>query len=206
MLLICTLFKVSSQTSDTNYALPSIATEVSNLVINMPAYLLTLAESGKILSKNPFTCDGHSSDNFEGSVGFTLQHHFDKETLNQLRDAYSTVGGFTGIFKRGMEEEYNNIETANAGFLKKGPLLYDQLEGATVAHHTITQPCQIGEQIGDGNGSSTKTKIMYHVMLLTENDYALITVELYSETPDKAKQFALEIINKIKSLDCSKVN
>ena len=75
------------------------------------------------------------------------------------------------------------------------------LQGAVASYYTIAYGC-----IGNDNPSATATKIIYNVMLLTDNDYLQITNEVYSANADRAKKYAEEIIAKVKALDYEKVN
>lgn len=42
-------------------------------------------------------------------------------------------------------------------------------------------------------------------MLLTDTDYLLVNILIYSSNSDKAKKYGVEIMNKIKTLDYGKI-
>ena len=118
------------------------------------------------------------------------------------------MGGILGAFKKSIEDDYAHLEDDPYGrFAKKGPLLMEQLEGNAAASYTFTNNC-----IQDVNPFVTQT--VFKLLLLTENDYVTIDIKLYSEdsekgskySAEKARQYAVEMIKKIKSLDLSKVN
>ena len=193
--------------SSTNYALPVDATEVNNQISNVPDYQFLLSESGNVLSYGPSTCSEQTIGS-TSSLGLALQHFYSKESFDQYKYAFSTMGGILGAFKKSIEDDYAHLEDDPYGrFAKKGPLLMEQLEGNAAASYTFTNNC-----IQDVNPFVTLT--VFKLLLLTENDYVTIDIKLYAEdsekgskySAEKARQYAVEMIKKIKSLDLSKVN
>lgn len=75
---------LSAQISNTNYALPSDATDVTNIVSNIPDAVLTLTESGIVPGESNSTCDGQVNGIYNNSVSFQLYHYYDKINLNFL--------------------------------------------------------------------------------------------------------------------------
>ena len=166
---------VSAQSADTNYALPSNAMEISNNVSNTPGFMLSLQEGGTVPSESKSTCDGKPDGIYKSSVGFTLQHYYDKQQLKQMNDAYASMGGMKAWYIKTMQSGYDSTEPGlNQGpLLNKGKLDISESQGAVVSYYTITYGC-----IQNSNPSATKT--IYNVMLLTDNDYLQITNEIYS--------------------------
>ncbi len=194
---------LSAQTTDTNYALPSEATEVANTVSNTPGYMVMLTEGGMVPSEIKSTCDGKSDGIFKSSTGLSLQHYYDKQQLQQMSGAYASMGGLKSFFIKNMQGGYDNAESGmNPGpILKKSKVEVGELQGAVVSYYTITYGC-----IQNDNPDATATKIIYNAMLLTDNDYLIITNEIYSANADKARKYAEEIMSKVKALDYGKVN
>lgn len=188
--------------SETNYALPSFATEVANVVNNTPGYMCVLTEGGTVPGESKSTCDGQTNGNFKSTTGFTLQHYYDIQGLEQMKTAYASMGGMKGVFRKSIEEEYNAIENdvnvMRLGFVGKGKLVIEQGQDDVTIYYTLTHSC-----VENANPIAVKT--IYHVMLLTESDYLLITNEVYSGGPGMAKKYAAETLAKVKSLNYSLV-
>ena len=201
LIAIAVSHKLPAQSAYTNYALPSDATEVSNNVNNTPGFMLILSEGGTVPGDSKSTCDGQANGTCKSSTGFSLQHYYDKQQLQQTSAAYASMGGMKGMFIKGMEEKYNNFESGMqpAPIQKKGKLETSELQGAIVSYFIVTYGCVQESQ-------TTATKVIYDAMLLTDADYLLISIEVYSSNIDKAKKYTEEIIAKIKKLDYEKVN
>ena len=198
---IATICSVSAQSTDTNYALPSNAMEISNNVSNTPGFMLSLQEGGTVPSDSKSTCDGKTDGTYKSSVGFTLQHYYDKEQLKQMNDAYTSMGGMKAYYLKTIQSGYDSTEPGlyQGPVLKKGKLEVSESQEAVVSYYTITYGCI-------QNSNPTATKTVYNVMLLTDNDYLQIANEIYSANVEIAKKYADEIIAKIKALDFEKVN
>jgi hypothetical protein len=207
LLTICIFFSfangVSAQGTDTNYGLPSNATDISNIVSNTPGFMLSLQEGGSVPSETKSTCDGKSDGIFKSTTGLSLQHYYDKEQLRQMNNAYVSVGGMKGMFVKSQEDGYSDFENGMhpGPVLKKGEMQMGEVQGAMVSYFTVTYGC-----IQNDNPDATATKTIYHAMLLTDNNYLLITNEIYSANADLAKKYTEEIITKIKALNYEKVN
>ena len=202
-LVVTLTSKLSAQSTDTNYALPSDATEVSNNVSNTPGFMLTLSEGGTVPSESKSTCDGETMGAIKSSTGFSLQHYYDKQQLQQMSAAYASMGGMKSMFVKSMEEKYNNYENGMqpGPIQKKGKLETGELQGAVVSYFIVTYGC-----VQEDTKTTTATKVIYDAMLLTDTDYLLITNEVYSANIDKGKKYTEEIISKVKKLDHGKVN
>jgi hypothetical protein len=189
----------SAQTSTANYALPASASGVEAVVSNVPGYMLTLSEGGEVQGDAKSTCDGQVNGVFKSTVGVVLQHYYDKTVMSQTAVAYASLGGLKGVFKQSVEGEYNDLEndvnvSRLGGFVKKGKLVTEQSGDAQVMYYTLTHNCV-------ENANPTATKIVYHVMLLTDENYVLITNEIYSQGIEQAKKYAEESLSRIKGLD-----
>ncbi len=196
--------ELTAQNADTNYALSPDATEVTNVVSNTPGYMLMLTENGNVSNDSNASCNGKLAANLKSSTSFSLQHYYNKQLLEQLNAGYTTLGGMQGMFTKNMEDQYANIENEmhyEGPIQKKGPLTMGELNGAKVAYYSITFGC-----IENEDPNATTTKIFYHAMLLTDTDYLLVTNEIYARNIDRAKKYAQETMQKIKSLDVTKVN
>ncbi len=199
LLVLATVIHGSAQTSTVNYTLPAAAFGVEAVVSNVPGYMLTLNEGGFFQSDPKLTCDGQSNGVFKSRAGVVLQHYYDKDMLTQTAMAYASMGGMKGMFKQSVEGEYNDLETdvnvsRIGGFVKKGKLVTEQSGDFQIMYYTLTHNCI-------ENANPTATKIVYHVMLLTDVNYVLITNEIYSESMEQAKKYAEETLAKIKGLD-----
>lgn len=202
-LVVTLTSKLPAQSSNTNYALPSDATEVSNNINNTPGFMLILSEGGTVPSDSKSTCDGEVNGTAKSSTGLSLQHYYDKQQLQQTSAAYASMGGMKAMFIKSMEEKYNNFENGMqpGPIQKKGKLETGELQGAVVSYFIVTYGC-----IQEDGKTTAATKVIYDAMLLTDSDYLLITNEVYSASIDKAKKYAEEIIAKVKKLDPGKVN
>jgi hypothetical protein len=200
LLSAVTVINTLSAQSTTNYALPANATEVRNNVSNTPEYMLNLQEGGTVPGEGQSTCDGETNGVFKSTTGLSLQHYYDEEQLKQRNTAYASIGGMKGVFLKGSEENYNDFEKGmHPGIvLKKGPLQTAELQGAVVSYFTVTYGCI-------QNKNTTATKTIYKALLLTENNYAQLSIEVYSANAEMARKYAEEMISKIKTLDYGRV-
>ena len=194
---------VSAQTSTANYTLPESAVGVEAVVNNIPGYMLTLNEGGTVQSDAKSTCDGQANGVSKSGVGVVLQHYYDKGMVSQTSVAYASMGGLKGVFKQSVEGEYSDLEndvnvSRLGGFVKKGKLMIEQSGDVQVMYYSLTHNCV-------ENANPTATKIVYHVMLLTDENYVLITNEIYSQSIEQAKKCAEESVAKIRALDYQSV-
>ncbi len=190
---------VSAQTSTANYTLPESAVGVEAVVNNIPGYMLTLNEGGTVQGDAKSTCDGNANGVFKSTVGVVLQHYYDRTVMSQTAVAYASMGGMKGVFKQSVEGEYNELEndvnvSRLGGFVKKGELVTEQSGDVQVMYYFLTHNCV-------ENANPTATKVVYHVMLLTDQNYALLTNEVYAQSPDTARKYAEEILVRIRELD-----
>lgn len=187
---------LSAQTTNINHVLPASATEVTSNVSNTPGYMVSMQEGGNVPGEDKSTCDGNANGVFKSTVGLSLQHYYDPQQLKQMGAAYASIGGMKGVFIKGSETDYQDYDKGMrpGPILKKGPLLTEESQGATVSYFTITYGC-----VQSKNPSATRT--IYKAMLVTEDNYVLITNEIYSVNAELARKYADEMITKIKSLD-----
>ncbi len=199
LFVFATVTLCSAQTSTANYTLPSNASGVEGVVSNIPDFMLTLTEGGAVPGEAKSTCDGQPNGVSKSNTGVVLQHYYDKDMLSQTAAAYASMGGMKGVFKKSVEDEYSNLENDPnvarlGGFVKKGILVTEQAGDVQVMYYSVTHNCV-------ENANPAATRIVYHVMFLTDRNYALITNEVYAESPDIARKYAEESLARIKALD-----
>lgn len=117
-----------------------------------------------------------------------------------MSSVYASMGGMKSVFTHSWEADYKDFKNGMhpGPILEKGPLQTGELLGASVSFFTVTYGCI-------QNKNATATKTIFKAFLLDENNYLLITNEIYSANADMARKSAEEILTKIKSLDYGKV-
>lgn len=183
-----------AQGSNKNYALPADATEVENVVANVPNVMVTLDEGGTVPSEAKSTCDNRPGGSFKSTAGLNLGHYFagGKAGFDQQVAAYQAMGGY---LKAAVGEEWGKF-TADSppGFIRKSAVTFETLGGASAAYFTVTLACV-------ENANPTSTQTYYYAQSSQDSNWLLVTINMYAAGPDTARKYAQEIIQKVKALD-----
>lgn len=185
-----------AQGSNKNFALPAAATEVENVVSNVPNFQASLSEGGTVPSEAKSTCDNRADGSFKSTVGLNLIHYFPggKDGLDQQVAAYQAMGGFLKMAVNGAHEGIEAEAQGRRPFVRKSAVTFETVGGASAGYFTVTYGC-----VQDANPTSTVTYYTAHST--QDSNWLIVSVEMYAAGPDLARKYALDIIQKVKSLD-----
>jgi len=174
---------VSAQTKA--YTLPGAATDPSSIVSNVPNFMVSMDEGGTVPSEPKATCDNRATGNSRSTAGLHLEHYF---------------AGAKDVFdqKVGVLRQYMGLKQAVQGAAGSSAVVMETLDGSEAAYVITSRPC-----IEDANPSATNVE--YHVRLIRDTTYADIIITMYAATPDTARKYAREMLQKIAAVDYASV-
>jgi len=175
----------AAQPTSHAYALPGIAVDATSTVMNVPNFMVTMDEGGRIPSEPGATCDNRPDGNSAGNAGFHLEHYFAdaKVTFDQK---VGVLRQYMGL-KQGVQQEAGSAAVVS-----------ETLAGAEVVYFIVK-----GECVQDAH--PTFTRVSYHARLIRDTTYADIAIVMYAFSPDAARKHAQEMIQKIGALNYASV-
>ena len=171
---------VSAQAAKT-HVLPSAATEGTSNVSNVPNFMVLLDEGGTVPSEPKATCDNSASGSFKSNAGLHLEHYFPeaKTTFDQ---------------KVSVLRQYMGLKQAAESEAAGAPVVAEAMDGAEAMYFVATRPC-----VQDAN--PTSSQVSYMVRVIHDTTYADIRITMYAASPDAARKYAREMMQKIGTLN-----
>lgn len=176
---------VSAQPTSNAHALPGVARSATSTVMNVANFMVTMDEGGSVPSEPGATCDNRPDGNSAGTAGFHLEHYFP--------DARITFDQKVAVLR-----QYMGLKQGVQGEAGSATVVSETLDGAEVAYFIVNGPC-----VQDVH--PTATRVSYHARLIRDTTYADIAIVMFAASPDAARKYAREVIQKIGVLDYASV-
>jgi hypothetical protein len=167
------------------WALPAVAADPTSTVMNVPSFMVSMDEGGSIPSEPAATCDDKPGGNSAGSAGLHLEHYF--------ADAKVTFDQKVGLLR-----QYMTLKQGVQSDAGSAAVIVETLDGAEAAYFIAKGDC-----IQDAHPSATRVR--YYARLIHDTTYADITIAMYAMTPDAARKYAREMLQKIGGLNYASV-
>lgn len=181
LLLLTQAGSVAVAQAAKTHVLPAIATDATSNVSNMPNFMVLLDEGGTVPSEPKATCDNRAAGNSRSNAGVHLEHYFP--------DAKATFDQKVGVLR-----QYMGLKQAAQSEAGSAPVVFETIDGAEAAYFVATGPC-----IQDANPASSQ--VSYMVRVIHDTTYADIRVTMYAASPDAARKYAREMLQKISALN-----